>query len=233
MQAAIAKAPTPSTMNPQTARYAQCIEASKRVRWEIDRDVIRGRQFDYARKFLPDKLSLIGEFGLTDAAERRLLSQVQGRTYANMFGFVERFIAAKILEVTREQALADQVVVEVAGALRRRGAEAPGALPPPRGDDGRGHARGLHLPAQAQRRGERRARQVHLGRARAHLPHRALLGRALSREHRPRSGILGALEGRVPVPHEGGSQHAVLDEMEWRRENAKLTPRSATARWKS
>jgi len=27
-------------------RYAKTIEASKRVRWDIDRDVLRGRAFD-------------------------------------------------------------------------------------------------------------------------------------------------------------------------------------------
>ncbi len=41
-----------------------------------------------------------------------LLSQVQGRTYANMFGFVERFITAKVLEVTRDHWLGDQVALE-------------------------------------------------------------------------------------------------------------------------
>lgn len=35
-------------------RYSQCIEASKRIRWDIDKDVIRGRQFDFSNKFLPD-----------------------------------------------------------------------------------------------------------------------------------------------------------------------------------
>ena len=93
-------------------RYAQCIEASKRVRWEIDRDVIRGRDFDYGRKFIPDALALIDGFPKLDAGERRLMSQVQGRTYANMFGFIERYIGAKIMEVTRGHALGDQVVVE-------------------------------------------------------------------------------------------------------------------------
>ncbi len=34
-------------------RYARCIETSKRVRWDIDKDVIRGRNFDTAHKFLP------------------------------------------------------------------------------------------------------------------------------------------------------------------------------------
>jgi hypothetical protein len=44
--------------------------------------------------------------------ERRLMSQVQGRTYANMFGLVERFIGAKISEVTRDHWLGDQTAFE-------------------------------------------------------------------------------------------------------------------------
>ena len=40
-----------------TSRYARCIEVSKRIRWDIDRDVIRGRHFDFGRKFMPDGLS--------------------------------------------------------------------------------------------------------------------------------------------------------------------------------
>ena len=39
--------------------YAKCVEVSKRVRWDIDRDVIRGRSFDFSRKFLPDGLSKV------------------------------------------------------------------------------------------------------------------------------------------------------------------------------
>jgi len=27
-------------------RYARCIQSSKRVRWDIDKDVVRGRRFD-------------------------------------------------------------------------------------------------------------------------------------------------------------------------------------------
>src|SRR5262249_47286534 len=83
-------------------RYAKCIEVSKRIRWDIDRDVIRGRRFDFSRKFLPDGISKVHELDFLGAGERRLLSQIQGRTYANMFGLVERFISAKVLEVSRE-----------------------------------------------------------------------------------------------------------------------------------
>ena len=93
-------------------RYAKCIEVSKRIRWDIDRDVIRGRSFDFSQKFLPDGLSFVERLPFLGAADRRLLSQVQGRTYANMFGLVERFIGAKMLDLTREHALGDQVAME-------------------------------------------------------------------------------------------------------------------------
>ncbi|HSC93694.1 MAG TPA: hypothetical protein VLC73_01865 [Burkholderiales bacterium] len=95
-----------------TARYAKCIEVSKRVRFDIDRDVIRGRRFDVTKKFLPDGLSKVNELNFLSAAERRQLSQIQGRTYANMFGLVERFIGPKILEVSREHWLGDQTKFE-------------------------------------------------------------------------------------------------------------------------
>jgi hypothetical protein len=102
-------APTPSLMSP---RYAKAIEVSKRVRWDIDRDVIRGRQFDFARKFLPDGLSKADELSFLTPVEKRFLSQVQGRTYANMFALVERFIGTKTLELGHEHGLGDQVAVE-------------------------------------------------------------------------------------------------------------------------
>jgi hypothetical protein len=93
-------------------RYAKCIEVSKRIRWDIDRDVIRGRRFDFSQKFLPDGLSLVPRLPFLHEAEARLLSQVQGRTYANMFRLCERFIGAKIMDVSREHSLGDQVALE-------------------------------------------------------------------------------------------------------------------------
>ena len=43
---------------PESQRYARSVEASKRVRWDVEADVIRGRRFDTAHKFLPDGLAL-------------------------------------------------------------------------------------------------------------------------------------------------------------------------------
>jgi hypothetical protein len=93
-------------------RYAKCIEVSKRIRWDIESDVIRGRSFDFSNKFLPDGLSKVQELGFISDTEKRLLSQIQGRTYANIFGLVERFINAKVLEVSRDHWLGDQTALE-------------------------------------------------------------------------------------------------------------------------
>jgi hypothetical protein len=94
------------------SRYARCIQSSKRVYWDIDEDVIRGRRFHAAHKFLPDGLSLTDKFTTLSPDERRFVSQIQGRTYANIFGVVERFITAKVLELSHDHALGDQEAVE-------------------------------------------------------------------------------------------------------------------------
>jgi hypothetical protein len=93
-------------------RYARCIQTSKRVRWDLDEDVIRGRTFDVTHKYLPDGLSLADAFTTLSTDEKRFVSQIQGRTYANVFGLVERFINAKVLELSRDHWFGDQVALE-------------------------------------------------------------------------------------------------------------------------
>ena len=102
----------PSPQQGREDRYATCIEVSKRVRWDIDKDVLRGRSFDFQQKFLPDGLTRMEGLGFLSEEEKRFVSQIQGRTYANMFGFVERFITAKLLDCTRDHWLGSQVALE-------------------------------------------------------------------------------------------------------------------------
>ena len=110
---AVMKNETPGS-NPagETRRYARAIAASKRVRWEIDADVIRGRDFDFSHDFLPTGLSKVDELAFLSGDEKRLLSQVQGRTYSYIFGLVERYIGAKVLELSGQHWLGDQVALE-------------------------------------------------------------------------------------------------------------------------
>ena len=147
---------------------------------------------------------LVDELPFLPTAERRFMSQVQGRTYANLFGLVERFINAKVLEVSRDHWFGDQSALE---ALVRfsdeelkhqelfRRVEALAAEGMPAGLSAR--RRSATTVAQ------RRARQVDLGRAGADLPHRDLHASPLPQEHRARREPVGAVEGRVLVSLEG------------------------------
>ena len=204
-------------------RYAKCIEVSKRIRWDIDRDVIRGRRFDFSRKFLPDGISKANELEFLSEDERRLLSQVQGRTYANMFGLVERFIGAKILEVSADHWLGDQVKLE---ALVRftdeelkhqelfRRIERMAAEDMPAGYS--------FLPQPNE------VASVVLGKSTWAVLGLTCLIELFTQAHY-RSSIepeenLSELYKDVFLYHwREESQHAILDELEWRRENANLS----------
>lgn len=96
----------------RSSRYARCVRMSKKAEWQIDRDLVRERTFDHSRKFLPDGLSLVDRLTFLTADEALLLSHIQGRTYAYLFGLVERFISTKLLERSRQHALGDQNALE-------------------------------------------------------------------------------------------------------------------------
>jgi hypothetical protein len=102
----------PSSDSDNAARYAQLVRSSKKAEWQIDRDLLQDRSFDFSRKFLPDGLSRIDRLTFLAADEARLLSQIQGRTYAYIFGLVERFISAKMLDQGRAHVFDDQLALE-------------------------------------------------------------------------------------------------------------------------
>ncbi|MES1182853.1 MAG: hypothetical protein ABUL60_03505 [Myxococcales bacterium] len=92
--------------------YQRAVTASKRARWELDRDVLRGRMLEPEHKYLPDGLSLAHTVDFLSPSEQRFMSQVQGRSYANVFGLVERFIAAKVLQLSQHHFFGDQQALE-------------------------------------------------------------------------------------------------------------------------
>jgi hypothetical protein len=82
------------------------------VERDIDRNVIRGRTPDFARRFLPDGLTLLDRLDFLASQQALLLNQLQGRSYAGMLGLVERFISASVLRQTRDHALGNQDALE-------------------------------------------------------------------------------------------------------------------------
>jgi hypothetical protein len=207
-----------------TARYARCIKASKRARWDIDADVIRGRDFDFSQKFLPDGLSLASRLEFLSEAERRLLSQVQGRSYAYIFGLVERFIGAKVLELSGQHWLGDQVALEALvrfsdeelkhqELFRRLEAMIARNMPP-----------GYRMVADPNDV----ARAV-LGKCNwavlALTCHIELFTQSHFQQSIEPETNLSPLFKDVFMYHwREECQHAILDELEWQREDAKLMP---------
>ena len=205
-------------------RYAKCVEVSKRIRWDIDRDVIRGRKFDVSKKFLPDGLSKVDRLPFLDDGEKRLVSQIQGRTYANIFGLVERYIGAKILEISREHWLGDQTALEALvrftdeelkhqELFRRVEAMVAADMPP-------GYTF-LPQPNDVAKAVLSKSTWAVL----ALTCHIELFTQAHYRQSIQPDAALSELWKDVFLFHwKEESQHAILDELEWQREDAKLTP---------
>jgi hypothetical protein len=210
------------TQTTPSSRYARCIAASKRIRWDIDDDVIRGRELDTSKKFLPDGLSLVDTVPFLSPAERRLMSQVQGRTYANLFGLVERFINAKVLELSRDHWLEDQVALEALvrfsdeelkhqELFRRMEKLAADCMPP-------GYAVAVDPNDVAE---------FVLGKSTwsvlALTCHIEIFTQVHYKKSIDPDSDLSELWKDVFLHHwQEESQHAIIDELEWRREDAKI-----------
>lgn len=95
-----------------SAPYARAIDASGRLRWDIELDVIDRRRFDFAHTFMPDALARIEIFDGLSHGERRLISQIQARTYAYVVGLFDRCIGVKMLQLSSRHWFGDPVARE-------------------------------------------------------------------------------------------------------------------------
>jgi hypothetical protein len=84
-----------------TYTYAECLHNSYRVNWKIG-DVIGGRRFDTSKPWLPSALSGASSVSCLDAGEKIKLSHVEMGAYAHLFGYVEEFIAPKMVSLARD-----------------------------------------------------------------------------------------------------------------------------------
>jgi len=211
-----------------SAPYRRAVVASKRARWEIETDVLRGRSLEQEHKYLPDGLSLAHTLDFLSERERRFMSQVQGRSYANIFGLVERFINAKVLELSRHHLFGDQVALE---ALVRfsdeelkhqelfRRIEQLAARGMPEG------YRFLPDPNDVAHVVLERSTWSVL----ALTCHIELFTLAHYKRSIEPDATLSPLFKDVLMFHwKEESQHAVLDELEWRREDKTLSPAERT-----
>jgi hypothetical protein len=212
-----------------TRRYAKAVEVSKRIRWDIERDVIRGRSFDFSRKFLPDGLTKIGMLPFLSESERVLFSQIQGRTYANMFGLIERAIGAKMLEISRGHWLGDQTALEALVRFTDEELKHQELFRRVERSIAAGMADGYRFDAQPNE-----VARVILGKSTWAVLALICMIELFTQEHyrasiEPESAISELYKDIFLFHWREESQHAILDELEWRQENARITARERDA----
>ena len=204
-------------------RYARCVETSKRVRWDIEDDVIRRRRFDAVQKFLPDGLSLADGFTTLSVGEKRFVSQIQGRTYAHVFGLVERFINAKVLELSHDHWFGDQVALEA--LVRFSDEELKHQAPFRRIDEMVGDVlpQGYHFDVDPNA-----VAHAVLGKSTWAVLALTLDIELFTQLHyrqsiEPDAGLSELFKDVFLYHWREESQHAILDELEWVRHDAELT----------
>lgn len=87
--------------------FEDALAASQKVNWKIE-DIIGGnKRLDFSRAFLPEGLARTEELAFLNADERRVLSQIRGHAYLNIFGLVEEFILPFVLDHARPSLAGD------------------------------------------------------------------------------------------------------------------------------
>ena len=88
--------------------YQECLDISKRVSW-LEDDVLGGKNFDFSKRFLPNRLAGVDEIGCLNDGEKLLLNQIMGNGYCHLFAFVEEFIIPTVTEEAMKDAYGDEV----------------------------------------------------------------------------------------------------------------------------
>jgi hypothetical protein len=88
-------------------RYDTCLEGSVKSAWTVD-DCFQGRDFDFAKPFLPDRIAGVRGIGCLSDDEKRMLNQIRGNSYCHIFAFVEEYIVPLVLDCARGDVFGDE-----------------------------------------------------------------------------------------------------------------------------
>lgn len=87
--------------------YAGVLQNSLKVAW-TERQVLEGRDFDYSKRFLPDRLSGVDGIRCLDGREKLKLNQIMGNAYCHIFAYVEEYIIPQALEAAQRDIWGDE-----------------------------------------------------------------------------------------------------------------------------
>ena len=88
--------------------YQECLDISKRVSW-LEDDVLADKDFDFSKRFLPNRLTGVDEISCLNDSEKLQLNQIMGNAYCHIFAFVEEFIIPTVTEEAMKDVYGDEV----------------------------------------------------------------------------------------------------------------------------
>jgi hypothetical protein len=77
--------------------YETATKNSEKVTWRVA-DVIGSKSFDFSKDLLPEGLAGARQISFLNDGEKRKLNHIRAYTYAHLFGFVEEFILAQVVQ---------------------------------------------------------------------------------------------------------------------------------------
>ena len=80
--------------------YDLSLQSSIKNAWTVD-DVFRGRDFDFTKPFLPERIAGVNGIDGLNPDEKRMLNQIRANSYCHIFAFVEEFIVPLVVDQAR------------------------------------------------------------------------------------------------------------------------------------
>ncbi len=91
----------------QLYSYPDVLKSSLKAAW-TERQVLDGKAFDFARRFLPDRLSGVDDIQCLGEDEKLKLNQIMGNAYCHIFAYVEEYIIPQALEAAQRDVYGDE-----------------------------------------------------------------------------------------------------------------------------
>ena len=88
-------------------RYETCLAGSVNNAWTVE-DCFQGRDFDFAKPFLPERIAGVNSIGCLSDDEKRMLNQIRGNSYCHVFAFVEEYIVPMVVDRARADVYGDE-----------------------------------------------------------------------------------------------------------------------------
>jgi hypothetical protein len=87
--------------------YDLSLQGSIKSAWTVD-EVFRGRDFDFTKPFLPERIAGLNGIDCLNPDEKRMLNQIRANSYCHIFAFVEEFIVPLVVDQARGDVYGDE-----------------------------------------------------------------------------------------------------------------------------